>query len=92
MSSKFEVLKQHIIELEAENAKISDLRRKISEFNTKIAELKRRITEALRMTEEERIRYDAKNVKLKVKIKELEKNNTKENAELRDHVMKVKQR
>ncbi len=91
MSSKFEVLKQHIIELETENAKIPDLRRKISEFDAERAELKRRITKVLKMIEEERTKRNAENVKLKVRIKELEKNNTKENAELRDRVTKVKQ-
>ena len=73
MSSKLEVLKQRIIELEAENAEIPDLKRKISEFNAERAELKRRIAEVLRMTEEERTRRNAENAKLKARIEELEK-------------------
>src|SRR6266542_2099068 len=92
MSSELEVLKQRIIELEAENAEIPDLRRKISEFDAERAELKHRIVEVLRMTEKERTRCNAENAKLKARIKELEKNNTKKNAEFRDHVTKVEQR
>ncbi|CAG8662307.1 5307_t:CDS:2, partial [Acaulospora morrowiae] len=56
MSSELELLKQHITELEAENAER--------------VELKRRIAETLRMTEEERTRRDAENVKLKATIEE----------------------
>jgi septal ring factor EnvC (AmiA/AmiB activator) len=99
MTSELEVLKQRIIKLEAENAElrkentvIPDLRRKISEFDAERAELKRTIAETLRMTEEERTRRDAENVKLRATIEELRKNNTKENAELRDRVTKVEQR
>ena len=58
-------------------------------FETERAELKRRIAETLRMTEEERTRRDAENVKLRATIEELRKNNTKETTELRDHVTKV---
>src|SRR6266542_1955643 len=81
MSSELEVLKQRIIELEVENAEISDLRRKISEFDAKRAELKHRIAEVLRMTEEERTRRNADNAKLRA-----------ENVEFRDRLMKVKQK
>ncbi len=35
-------------------------------------------------------RHNAKNVKLKFKIKELEKNNTKKNIKFKDRVTKVK--
>ena len=48
MSSELEVLKQCIIELEAENAEIPDLRRKLSVSDAEIAELKRRNAEFLR--------------------------------------------
>ena len=47
MSSELEVLKQRIIELEAENAEIPDLRRKISEFDTEKAEFKCMIAKTL---------------------------------------------
>ena len=65
---------------------------KFANFEAERAELKRRITETLRMTEEERTRRDAENVKLRATIEELRKNNTKENAELRDGITKVKQK
>ena len=81
MSSELEVLKQHIIELEAENAEIPDLRRKISEFDAERAELKRRIAEVLRMTEEERTRRNAEIAKLRA-----------ENVEFRDRLTKVEQK
>jgi hypothetical protein len=72
-------LKQRIIDLEAENGKfkavyaeIPDFRKKISKFDAKKAELKRKITKTLKITEKKRIRHDAKNAKLKVRIEELE--------------------
>src|SRR3954466_14075619 len=65
---------------------------KFANFEAERAELKRRIAETLRMTEEERTRCDAENVKLRATIEELEKNNTKENAELRDRITKVEQK
>ncbi|RIA97933.1 hypothetical protein C1645_732058 [Glomus cerebriforme] len=100
--SKLKLLRQYIKELKAENAEISnfrrkilefdaervDLRRKISEFDAEIAELKHKIAEALRANEEYNKRRDAENAKLKARIKELEKKNTKENAKLRDRIMK----
>ncbi|GET52440.1 hypothetical protein GLOIN_2v1652170 [Rhizophagus irregularis DAOM 181602=DAOM 197198] len=85
MSSELEVLKQRIIELEAENAEIPDLRRKISEFDAERAEFKRRIAEALRTTEEERTRRVAENAKLNARIEELE-------SEFRDRITKVEQK
>src|ERR1051325_11258814 len=98
MSSELEVLKQRIIELEAENTEIPDLRRKISEFDAErvdlrrklsvsdaeIAELKRSNNEFLRANKEYNERRDAENAKLRAEIEELKKNNSKENAELRD--------
>ena len=99
MSSELEVLKQRIIELEAENAEIPDLRRKISEFDAErvdlrrklsvsdveIAELKRRNTEFLRANKEYNERRDAENAKLKARIEELE-------SEFRDRITKVEQK
>src|SRR5581483_10554844 len=85
MASELEVLKQRIIELEAENAKIPDLRRKISEFDAERAEFKRRIAKALRTTEEERTRRVTENAKLKARIEELE-------SEFRDRITKVEQK
>src|ERR1700743_1549810 len=105
MSSELELLKQRITELEAENVEIAKLRKKNAElrkestdfkmkfanFEAERAELKRRIAKTLRITKEEKMRYDAENVKLRATIEELGKNNTKENAELRDKITKVKQ-
>src|SRR5436190_16837779 len=72
MSSELEVLKQRIIELEAENAEIPDLRRKLSVSDAEIAELKRRNAEFLRANKEYNERRDAKVNKLEQKNKELE--------------------
>jgi len=102
MSSELEVLKQRIIELEAENAEIPDLRRKISEFDAErvdlrrklsvsdaeIAELKRRNIEFLRANKEYNERRDAENAKLKASIEELES----KNVEFRDRLTKVEQK
>ena len=65
---------------------------KFANFETERAELKCRIAKTLKITEEERMRRDAENVKLRTTIKGLGKNNTKENAELRDRITKVKQK
>src|SRR5437763_17187103 len=99
MSSELEVLKQRIIELEAENAEIPDLRRKISEFdaervdlrrklsmsNAKITELKRRNAKILRANGEYNEMRDAEKAKLKTKIEKLK-------SEFRDRITKVKQK
>ena len=106
MSSELELSKQRIIELEAENVEIAELRKenaelrkentdfrmKFANFEAERAEFKRKIAETLRMTEEERTRREAENVKLRATIGEMRKNNTKENAELRERVTKVEQR
>ena len=86
MSSELEVLKQRIIELEAENAEIPDLRRKLSVSDAEIAELKRRNAEFLRANKEYNERRDAENAKLRAGIEELKS----ENAGLRDHITKVR--
>ena len=105
MSSELELLRQRITELEAETVEVVELRKenvelrkentdfrmKFANFEAERAELKRRIAETLRMTEEERTRRDAENAKLRAEIEELKKNNSKENAELRDRVTKVEQ-
>src|SRR6266496_6802350 len=76
MSSEFELLKQRIIELEAENA---ELRKEITEISylrnmsdAEIAELKCRNIEFLRVNEEYNERRDGKINKLEQKNKELE--------------------
>src|SRR5215471_10187885 len=91
MSSKIEVLKQHIIELEAENVENAELRKEITEIrdlriklsmsDAEIAELKRRNAETLRSNAEYNERRDAENVKLKARIEELEKNKEDSSAE-----------
>src|SRR5436305_9381933 len=87
MSSELEVLKQRIIELEAENAElrkenteITYLRNKLSVSDAEIAELKRRNNEFLRANKEYNERRDAENAKLKA-----------ENVEFRDRLTKVEQ-
>ncbi|GBB90487.1 hypothetical protein RclHR1_17470005 [Rhizophagus clarus] len=94
ISSELESLKQHITELEAENAElrkentvISDLRNKLSISDAEIAELKHMHTEVLRANEEYNEMRNAENVKLKAIIEELKS----ENVELRDYVTKVKE-
>ncbi|RIA79467.1 hypothetical protein C1645_840594 [Glomus cerebriforme] len=85
MSSSLELLKQRIIELEVENIEIAKLRKENAElrkentdlkmefanFETERAELKRKISETLRMTEEERTRHDAENIKLRTTIEDV---------------------
>ncbi|RGB28310.1 hypothetical protein C1646_768001 [Rhizophagus diaphanus] len=68
---------KRIIKLKAENAKISDFRRKISEFDAERAKLKCKIVEALRSIEE--------TSKLKARIKKLES----ENIKFKNRFMKV---
>ena len=85
MSSKLELSKQRITELEAENV---NLRRKLSVSDAEIAELKRRNNEFLRANKEYNERRDAENAKLKARIEELES----ENIEVRDRLTKVEQR
>ncbi|RIA89699.1 hypothetical protein C1645_824464 [Glomus cerebriforme] len=94
--TKLETENVEIAELKKENAELrkknTDFRMKFANFETEKAELKCRIVETLRMTEEERMRCNAENVKLRVTIEKLGKNNTKENAELRDRITKVEQK
>ncbi|GET03913.1 hypothetical protein GLOIN_2v1838494 [Rhizophagus clarus] len=61
-------------ELRKEN---TDFRMKFANLEFEKAELKHRIAETLKMTEEERTRRDAENVKLRVTIKELKSENIK---------------
>src|SRR2546421_4547195 len=79
MSSELELLKQCIIELEAENVKlrkeiteISYLRNKLSVSDAEITELKRRNIKFLKANEEYNKRHDAKVKKLEQKNTELE--------------------
>ncbi|GBB88989.1 hypothetical protein RclHR1_15600011 [Rhizophagus clarus] len=99
MSSELELLRQRITELEAENAEIPDLRRKLSEFDAErvdlrrklsvsdaeIAELKSRNAEFLRSNAEYNERRDAENAKLKARIEEME-------SEFGDRIKKVEQK
>src|SRR2546429_6307733 len=85
MSSELKLLKQRIIELEAENAEIPDLRRKLSVSDAEIAELKRRNAEVLRANGKYNEMRDAEKAKLKARIEELE-------SEFRDRITKVEQK
>src|SRR2546429_4322997 len=85
MSSELKLLKQRIIELEAENAEIPDLRRKLSVSDAEIAELKRRNAKVLRANGEYNEMRDAEKAKLKARIEELE-------SEFRDRITKVEQK
>ncbi|SRR6266540_3102363 len=87
-NSKLELLRQHIRELEIENAKIPDLKRKILEFDAERAKLKYKIAEALKMIEEERTRHGVENVKFKARIEKLKF----ENIKFRDRLTKVEQK
>lgn len=91
MSFELEVLKQRITELEAENAEIPDLRRKISKIdaervdfrrklsvsNAEIAELKHINNEFLKANEKYNERRDAENTKFRTRIKKLKFKNIK---------------
>src|SRR5437763_10439309 len=88
MSSQLELLRQRIIELEAENAElrkeiteISYLRNKLSVSDAEIAELKRRNIEFLRANKKYNERRDAEIAKLRA-----------ENVEFRDRLTKVEQK
>ncbi|CAH1760623.1 3529_t:CDS:2 [Entrophospora sp. SA101] len=96
MSSKFELLKQCITELEAENpelreenTEISNLRIKLSVSDAEIAELKHRNAEVLRVNGEYNERRDAENAKLKARIKELEKNKEDSSAKNVRHDVEI---
>src|SRR2546429_5964538 len=87
MSSELELLKQRIIELEAENAElrkeiteISNLRIKLSVSDAEIAELKRRNIKFQRANKKYNKRRDAENAKFRA-----------ENVEVRDRLTKVEQ-
>src|SRR5216110_2745447 len=82
MSSKLELTKQRITELEAEN---SGLRIKLSVSDAEIAELKRKNAEFLRVNEEYNERHDAENAKLRARIEEIE-------SEFGDRITKVEQK
>src|SRR5947199_3675870 len=87
MSSELELLRQRIIELEAENAElrkeiteISYLRNKLSVSDAEIAKFKRRNIKFQRANKEYNKRRDVKNAKLRA-----------ENVEVRDRLTKVEQ-
>ena len=80
MSSELEVLKQRIIELEAENAEIPELRKKLAEIlelRKKLAEVEARNTELMKQMIEENSRRDARIEKLEEK--QLQSDNTPNN-------------
>ena len=85
MQSEIDLLRQRIIELEAENAEILYLRNKLSVTDAEIAELKRRNIEFLRANKEYNERHDAENAKLKARIIELEQyfNELKKKSEIK---------
>ena len=88
MSSELELLKQRIIELEAENTELRKenteipyLRNQLSVSDAEIAELKRSNNEFLKANKEYNERRDAENAKLRARIEELEKNKEDSSAE-----------
>src|ERR1043166_7920038 len=84
MSSEHEILRQHITELEAKNAKIKGEKVDIEDM----------YIELLKQIREECTRRDAEKAEFKARIEELEKNGTDtvaENTELRARVVKLEQ-
>ncbi|GES95603.1 hypothetical protein GLOIN_2v1488957 [Rhizophagus clarus] len=93
--------KMRITELEAENVEIAELKKenvelrkentdfrmKFANFESERAEFKRRIAETLKMTDEERTRRDAENVKLRATIEELKSENIEKivSSEIKQH-------
>ena len=67
MSSELEVLKQHIIELEAENAEIPELRKKLAEVEARNVEIEARNEELMKQMIEENNRRDVRIDKLEEK-------------------------
>ncbi|RGB42171.1 hypothetical protein C1646_751363 [Rhizophagus diaphanus] len=95
MSSELKSLKQHIIELKAENAElrkenteICDLKIKLSVSDAEIAELMCRNAKVLRANREYNKRRDAENAKLMARIEELKS----ENIKFKDRLTKVEQK
>ena len=74
-----------IRKLEAKNAEISDFRNKLSVFDIEITKLNHRNAKTLRVNRKYNKRCDAKNAKLKARIKELEF----KNVEFKNRFMKV---
>ncbi|RIA93161.1 hypothetical protein C1645_735796 [Glomus cerebriforme] len=82
-----------IAKLRKKNAEIPDLKRKLAKFESKKVELKVRLAKALRQTIEENKKHNAENVKLKIRIKKLEKNKTDfsaKNVRYDDTIAKLK--
>ncbi|CAG8501489.1 4703_t:CDS:2 [Cetraspora pellucida] len=89
-----------IAKLRKKNAEIPDLRRKFAEIEAEKIELNSKIAELLRQAVEESKQHDDENVKLKVRIEELEKNkedssvkNIRHNveiAEIKAEIVKLK--
>ncbi|GBB89095.1 hypothetical protein RclHR1_15770006 [Rhizophagus clarus] len=88
--------KQHIIEFEAENAELRKANTEICDFRIKllvsdaeVAKLKCKNAETLRSNTEYNERHDAKNAKLKIRIKELEKNKEDSSAKNIKHDVEI---
>ena len=81
LRKKFAEIKVKNDELKDKNTEIPELRRKFVEIETEKTELKVKIAELLKQGVEENKRCDAKNAKLKNRIKELEKNKVDSSAE-----------
>jgi len=81
LRKKFAEIKVENDELKDKNTEIPELRRKFAEIETERTELKAKIAELLKQGVEENKRRDAENAKLKIRIKELEKNKADSSAE-----------
>src|ERR1043165_6401758 len=77
MSSELEVLKQRIIELEAENAEIPELRKKLAEVEARNVEIEVRNAKLMKQMIEENNRHDTRIEKLEEK--QLQNDNTPNN-------------
>src|SRR5438874_4085822 len=77
MSSELEVLKQRIIEVEAENAEIPELRKKLAEVEARNVEIEARNAKLMKQMIEKNNRRDARIEKLEEK--QLQSDNTPNN-------------
>src|SRR5918995_140814 len=90
MQSEIDLLRQWIIELEAENAEIPYLRNKLSVTDAEIAELKHRNAKILRLNKEYNERRYAENAKFKAGKAEFLKSTKKYYTDFEGYIVKLK--